>query len=143
NAILSTAIIGPLRERFPDATIDILATNKTAVLFQNLPVNQVFAPSRSALILPWGAIAMLRRLRATRYDLVVQLASSSFSGLLISTLVGARYVMGKPKGDEPLYDIKVIGPSSHAYDICTAFSRALGMAAPAKTQYIASSDEIK
>lgn len=101
NAILSTAIIGPLRERFPEATIDVLATDKTAMLFQNLAVDQVFAVSRSACFQPWRAVALLRLLRANRYDLVVQLASSSLSGLLISTLVPARYVMGQPKGVPP------------------------------------------
>lgn len=141
NAILSTAIIAPLRERFPDAAIDFLVTNKTEALFANLPVNHVAAISRSALLQPWRAMAMIRSLRAKRYDLAVQLAPSSLSGLLISTLLGARYVMGKPKGDAAWYDVKVKDPIVHAYDAGPAFSRTLGSACPVSTQLVVSDQE--
>ena len=141
NAILSTAIIAPLRERFPDAQIDFLVTNKTRALFANLPIDHVVAISRSALFQPWRVMSMVRGLRARRYDLAVQLAPSSLSGLLISTLVGARYVMGKPKGDAAWYDVRVKDPIVHAYDTGPAFSRTLGTACPVSTQLVVSDHE--
>jgi len=141
NAILSTAVIAPLKERFPEAEIDFLVTNKTAALFANLPVDHVIALTRSAILQPWRAMAILRHLRTNRYDLAVQLAPSSLSGVLVSTLLGARYVMGKPKGDAAWYDIKVKDPIIHAYDAGAAFSRALGAVGPVSTQLILSDQE--
>lgn len=141
NAILSTAIIAPLRERFPGATVDFLVTDKTAVLFKNLPVDHIAAMSRSAILRPWRAVSMVRNLRAQRYDLAVQLANSSLSGLVASRLVGARYVMGKPKRGAAWYDVPVTAPIVHAYDTGTAFSRALGMIGPVRTQLVASNEE--
>ncbi len=141
NAILSTAVIAPLKERFPDAEIDFLVTNKTAALFANLPVDHVIALTRSAILQPWRALAILLYLRTRRYDLAVQLAPSSLSGVLVSTLLGARYVMGKPKSDAAWYDIKVKDPIIQAYDAGTAFSRALGAVGPVSTQLIVSDQE--
>lgn len=142
NAILSTAIIAPLQERFPDAKIDFLVTDKTASLFANLPVNQVLAVSRSMIWQPWRAFSIVRSLRITRYDLAVQLAPSSLSGLLMSKVLGARYVMGKPRGNADWYDIKVRDPIDHAYDAGPAFSRALGTVDPAKTRLVLSDQEV-
>ncbi len=142
NAILSTAIIAPLQERFPGAQIDFLVTDKTAALFVNLPVEDVVGMPRSAMRQPWLALSMVRELRAKRYDLAVQLAPSSLSGLLISTMVGARYVIGKPKNDAAWYDIKVKDPIIHAYDAGPAFSRALGTAGPVSTQLVISNEEM-
>lgn len=141
NAILSTAVIAPLKERFPDAEIDFLVTNKTAALFANLPVDHVIALTRSAILQPWRAMAILLYLRTRRYDLAVQLAPSSLSGVLVSTLLGARYVMGKPKSDAAWYDIKVKDPIIQAYDAGTAFARALGAVGPVSTQLIVSDQE--
>lgn len=141
NAILSTAIIAPLQERFPGAQIDFLVTNKTAALFANLPVDHVATMSRSAILQPWRVLSILRELRTKRYDLAVQLAPSSLSGLLICTLLGARYMMGKPKGTAGWYDIMVKDPIIHAYDAGTAFSRALGTVGPASTQLVISDEE--
>ncbi|MGH8845259.1 MAG: glycosyltransferase family 9 protein, partial [Advenella sp.] len=128
-------------ERFPEAEIDFLVTNKTAALFANLPVDHVIALTRSAILQPWRALAILRYLRTRRYDLAVQLAPSSLSGVLVSTLLGARYVMGKPKSDAAWYDIKVKDPIIQAYDAGTAFSRALGAVGPVSTQLIVSDQE--
>lgn len=91
---------------------------------------------------PWRAFSIVRSLRITRYDLAVQLAPSSLSGLLMSKVLGARYVMGKPRGNADWYDIKVRDPIDHAYDAGPAFSRALGTVDPAKTRLVLS-DQIE
>ncbi len=143
NAVLATAVIAPLRERFPGAQIDLLVTDKTAALFENLPINEVAAVSRSAILRPWRTLSLLRRLRAKRYDLAVQLAPSSLSGLVIASMLGARYVMGKPKGDADWYDVKVKDPIVNAYDVGPAFSTALGTTGIASTQLALSVEEMK
>lgn len=142
NAILSTAIIAPLRARFPDAQIDFLATDKTAALYANLPVAEVAVMSRSAILRPWRAVSVVRGLRAQRYDLAVQLEQGSLSGLLVASLVGARYVMGKPKGDAVWYDINVKAPITHAYDTGPVFARELGVDVPVSTQLALSREEL-
>ncbi|MCC2597640.1 glycosyltransferase family 9 protein [Pusillimonas sp. MFBS29] len=141
NAILSTAVIAPLREQFPGAQIDFLVTNNTAALFTNLSIDNVIAISRSAMLLPWRALAIVGKMRAKRYDLAVQLASSSLSGLMFSRLLGARYIMGQPKDDAAWYHVKVKDPVVHAYDTGTAFSRALGAVGPARTRLAISDEE--
>ena len=143
NAILATAVIEPLRARFPGAQIDFLLTDQTAVLFENLPVNEVAAVSRSAILRPWRTLSLLRRLRARHYDLAVQLAPSSLSGLVIASMLGARYVMGKPKGDADWYDVKVTDPIVNAYDVGPAFSTALGTAGTVSTQLALSGEEMR
>jgi len=125
NAVLSTAIIAPLQQKYPAATIDFLATDKTAGLLQHLPLGKVATLSRTAIFRPWRALALLRELRASHYDLAVQLEDGSLTGLLISRLLGARYVIGKPKGAASWYDLNIRESVSHAYDTATLFARAL------------------
>ncbi|WP_186332333.1 glycosyltransferase family 9 protein [Bordetella genomosp. 13] len=136
NAVLSTSIIDPLRTKYPGATIDFLATDKTAGLFRNLPVGKVAALSRSAISRPWRMVSLLRNLRAGRYDLAVQLEDGSLTGLLISRLVGARYVIGKPRGSACWYDVNIREDVDHAYDTASVFSRALGVACLPRPQLV-------
>jgi len=42
NALISTPVIDALRERFPSATIDYLATDKTLPLLQQRPVDNFY-----------------------------------------------------------------------------------------------------
>ncbi len=127
NAILSTAIIDPLLKRFPGASIDFVVTDKTTAIFDNLPINQLITISRKEMRRPWLAIPLLRSLRSRQYDLAVQFAPGSLSGILISQLAGARYVAGQPVEHLDCYDIKVKDPIVNAYDAGPAFSDALGV----------------
>ncbi|ARP95354.1 glycosyltransferase family 9 protein [Bordetella genomosp. 13] len=127
NAVISTSILEPLQLKYPGATIDFLATDKTTSVFRNLPVGTVAALSRAAISRPWRMVSLLRQLRRGRYDLAVQLEDGSLTGLLISRAIGARYVIGKPKGDACWYDVNVRQDVTHAYDTASVFSRALGV----------------
>ncbi len=127
NAILSTAIIEPLQRRFPGASIDFVVTDKTTAIFDNLPINQLITIPRKVMRRPWLAIPILRSLRSQHYDLAVQFAPGSLSGVLISQLAGARYVAGQPIEHLDCYDIKVKDPIVHAYDAGAAFSNAFGV----------------
>ncbi|ARP94990.1 hypothetical protein CAL15_11745 [Bordetella genomosp. 13] len=141
NAVISTAAIAPLQQRFPGATIDYLATDKTAAVFKGLPLGHVHALSRSTLRRPWRAFGLLRRLRASRYDLAVQIEDGSLTGLLISRLVGARSTMGKPRGEACWYDVNLREPFQHAYDAAGVLARALGADSPPRPQIALSADE--
>lgn len=141
NAVLSTAIIDPLKLKYPGATIDFLATDKTAGLFRNLPVGKVATLSRSAISRPWRLIRLARGLRASRYDLAVQLEDGSLTGLVISRLVGARYVIGKPRGSACWYDVNIREDVDHAYDTASVFSKTLGVACLPRPQLAFSPEE--
>ena len=141
NAVLSTAIIDPLQRKYPGATIDFLATDKTAGLFRNLPVGKVSTLSRSAISRPWRLVSLARTLRASRYDLAVQLEDGSLTGLVISRLVGARYVIGKPRGSACWYDVNIREDVNHAYETASVFSKALGVACLPRPQLVFSPEE--
>ncbi len=142
NAILSTAIIGPLQKRFPGASIDFVVTDKTTAIFDNVPINQLITISRKEMRRPWLAIPLLRSLRSQHYDLAVQFAPGSLSGILISQLAGARYVAGQPVEHLDCYDIKVKDPIVNAYDAGPAFSDALGVTDAALPGLALSNNEI-
>ena len=127
NALISTPVIDALRERFPSATIDYLATDKTLPLLQQRPVDNFYLLSRTAILRPWQCVTLCRRLRAQRYDLAVQVSGGSTSGFIVTRLIGARYSMGSRKDDQRLYNIEVDAKSSHAYDFIVSLTRPLGV----------------
>ncbi|UZH09903.1 glycosyltransferase family 9 protein [Halomonas sp. BDJS001] len=128
NALISTPAIDAFRERFPSARIDYLATDKTWPLLQQRPVNHFYLLSREAILRPWQCVTLLRRLRAQRYDLAVQVSGGSTSGFIVTRLIGARYSMGARKGHQRWYSIEAEGKSSHAYDAIVNLTRPLGVA---------------
>ncbi|WP_244208615.1 glycosyltransferase family 9 protein [Vreelandella andesensis] len=127
NALISTPVIDAFRERFPSARIDYLATDKTLPLLQQRPVDHFYLLSRSAILRPWQCLTLLRRLRAQRYDLAVQVSGGSTSGFIVTRLIGARYSMGSRKGHQRWYSIESEGKSSHAYDDIVNLTRPLGV----------------
>lgn len=128
NALISTPVIDAFRDRFPSARIDYLATDKTWPLLQQRPVDHFYLLSRTAILRPWQCVTLLRRLRAQRYDLAVQVSGGSTSGFIVTRLIGARYSMGSGKGNQRWYSIEAEGKSSHAYDAIVNLTRPLGVA---------------
>lgn len=128
NALISTPVIDAFRDRFPSARIDYLATDKTWPLLQQRPVDHFHLLSRAAILRPWQCVTLLRRLRAQRYDLAVQVSGGSTSGFIVTRLIGARYSMGSGKGHQRWYNIEAEGKSSHAYDAIVNLTRPLGVA---------------
>ncbi|WP_246362478.1 MULTISPECIES: glycosyltransferase family 9 protein [Vreelandella] len=128
NALISTPVIDAFRDRFPSARIDYLATDKTWPLLQQRPVDHFHLLSRAAILRPWQCVTLLRRLRAQRYDLAVQVSGGSTSGFIVTRLIGARYSMGSRKGHQRWYSIEAEGRSSHAYDAIVNLTRPLGVA---------------
>lgn len=127
NALISTPLIDALRERFPSARIDYLATDKTLPLLQQRPIDHFYLLSRTAILRPWQCIRLLRRLRSQRYDLAVQVSGGSTSGFIVTRLIGARYSMGSRKGHQRWYSIEAEGKSSHAYDGIVNLTRPLAV----------------
>ncbi|WP_346796803.1 glycosyltransferase family 9 protein [Halomonas sp. Bachu 37] len=126
NALISTPVIDAVRQRFPAARLDYLATDKTLPLLAQQPVDRFHVLSRTAILRPWQCLSLLRRLRAERYDLAVQVSSGSTTGLIVTRLIQPRYSMGRRRGASRCYHIEVEGRASHAYDEIADLARPFG-----------------
>lgn len=127
NALISTPAIDAFRKRFPSARIDFLATDSTLPLLQQHPVDRFHLLSRKTILRPWQCVSLLRRLRAERYDLAVQISSGSLTGTLFTRSIGARYSMGMRRGEQRWFHIEVDGKAKHAYDTIVNLTRPLGV----------------
>jgi ADP-heptose:LPS heptosyltransferase len=92
DALISTPVIRALRERYPDAKIDILLGEKNAPVGPLLPDVDERAVLRRGQLL--GAIG---KLRSNRYDVVLNLhLNRSASASLVSRLARGQHVVEHP-----------------------------------------------
>jgi len=97
DALISTSIINSIHKTWHHVKIDIWASPEVATLFQQNPaVNHCYIQSLPIIRrykFTWGAVARLltaiRRLRARRYDLCMNLVGD-FRENLLTSLVGAK-----------------------------------------------------
>jgi heptosyltransferase-3 len=79
DALMTTPVLEALHRQHPQAVIDIVTDARASDLFE-------FCPYRGEIILKqkgWrGTIALLKRLRVTRYDLIVDLRTDGLTLLL-------------------------------------------------------------
>jgi ADP-heptose:LPS heptosyltransferase len=109
DAIVSTASMKLLRERFPDARIEILLGRRNRAVAPLLPaVDEALELSPGIA----GLRAARGMLRARRYDVVVNLlAKDSSSGAILAVLSGARWRVGFAGALADIYDFPVPRPS--------------------------------
>jgi len=107
DAIISVPVIRLLRERFPDARIDMLLGEKNRSAAPLLPgLDSTFVIPAAPLKLP-GTLRRLRR----RYDVAINLlAKDSASAGAITALAGARYSIGFEGAAGGLYDVTIPSP---------------------------------
>ena len=108
NALLALPAVTGFRNSFPDAQIDFVGSPISAVLFQYQPLNRHFvAPRRFPGVL-WQYPRLIRRLRANRYDMAVDV-SCSHSGLcsFIVGFSGARIRAGLAGKWDHFFDLKI------------------------------------
>lgn len=104
NALLTLPGIHAFRKTFPDAQIDFLGSPISALLFQHQPLNEHYIAPRRFPQVVWQTPLLIRRLRANRYDLAVDVgcSQSGATGFMIA-LSGARIRAGVAgKGDRVL-----------------------------------------
>ncbi|MGB5439175.1 MAG: glycosyltransferase family 9 protein, partial [Gammaproteobacteria bacterium] len=79
DAVMTTPVLEALHHRYPKARIDIVTDARAGSLFEHCPY-------RGEIILKhkgWrGTLALLKRLRTTRHDLVVDLRTDGLALLL-------------------------------------------------------------
>ena len=84
DAVLSTAVIRPLRRRFPNAQIAFLVGIQAVNLFtDDLQIDQVFVYDNRGEHAGWrGKVRLIQMLRREQFDLVVNLRDSVWSRLI-------------------------------------------------------------
>ncbi len=142
NTLMTTPLVLALRRRFPQAQLDYLAGDSTAVLLRGLPIDRVYCVSRRSIARPWQFLALFWRLRRVGYDVAVEAGLGSFSGALYAYLCGARYRIGcSGRGDRFLNVRLPPFPVAHVYDSPVAFARLLGSDCPDAPVYQVLDDE--
>lgn len=92
DAVLSTAVIGPLRHRFPDAEVCFLVGVRAFdVLAADPQIDQVFVYDNRGEHAGWrGKVCLIEVLRRERFDLVIDLRDSIWSRLVGGERWGLR-----------------------------------------------------
>ena len=97
DAVLSTAVIQPLRRRFPEAHITFLVGPRAAALFTTEPqINAVHIYDNRGEHAGWkGRLRLIKTLRREKFDIVVNLRDS-----LVARFIGAEHWgMGRSGGN--------------------------------------------
>lgn len=92
NTVLLTALLVEIERRFPGAEVDLLSAGPAAAtLFRGFDiVGDCTTLDRRAVRRPLATFRALRKLRARRYDLVIDAAAGSSSGRVAGALANAR-----------------------------------------------------
>lgn len=112
--LLSTPVLENLRSRYPDAVIDVLTEKFAAdVVRENPFVNTVIAFDRNAD----SSLSLLRRVRAERYTLVLDLFCNPRTAL-VTFFSGAPVRVGFPfRFRTYAYNVKVTPRSSEVHNV--------------------------
>ena len=95
DVILATPLIGNLKTQFPDAKIDFLVKNGNQSLLRNEPnINEILVFDKKKKVA--SLLELLKKIRANKYDLVINLHRFASSGIL-TFLSGAKQKLGFKK----------------------------------------------
>ena len=129
NAVLTLPAVAAFRRRYPQARIDYLGSPMSRLLFLNQPLDHHYeAPRRFPQVL-WQYPRLIRHLRATGYDLALDLScSQSALAALIIGLSGARIRAGSAGKWDALYDVRVEkSAESNKYRKLTRLLQTMGL----------------
>jgi len=80
DAVMTTPVLESLHQHFPDVKIDIVADRRSAILYRHCPYrNRVLLKDKKKLLR--GSVELLKELRKTRYDLIVDLRTDGLAYL--------------------------------------------------------------
>jgi len=95
DVILATPLIGNLKTQFPDAKIDFLVKKGNQSLLKNDPnLNEILVFDKKKKVA--SLLDLLKKIRANKYDLVINLHRFASSGIL-TFLSGAKQKLGFKK----------------------------------------------
>jgi lipopolysaccharide heptosyltransferase II len=133
DAVLTTSLLPGLRERFPQATIDVFCAPWNCEVFVRREVGRIFVSRwnrfqrRFAWLWPCSTIYWGWKLRTRKYDIAVDVRGE-FSVALLMTLCGAKRRVGWPcaGGGFLLTDRVEYVPHRHEVESRHAMLRTLG-----------------
>ncbi|HVH08077.1 MAG TPA: glycosyltransferase family 9 protein [Myxococcota bacterium] len=134
NSILPTAPVAALRAALPEARLDFVGGPLAPAILRGLGVATVRTLKRSDAWRPWRLLALVRALRAERYDAAIHLAGSTGSlGALLVGASGATHRIGVRRADGNVFFTSALEPPDdvHKVDELRALVRQLGVDAPA------------
>ena len=110
DAVLAQPAVDLLRLNFPTAEIDFVGPAVGARLFGNV-VNRYYAIERQFPLVCWSYFALLRQLRARRYDLAIDISvSSAAMGAALVGFSGARWRAGLRGRWDQWFNVRVERP---------------------------------
>jgi heptosyltransferase-3 len=129
DAILATPAIGLFRDNFPAAQIDFVGPPISRRLFENLPIDRHYAICKTFPAAMWSYIALLKRLRAQKYDLAFDASGSSAAmGAVLVGFCGARLRIGIEGRWDRWFNIRLRRPADkNKYRILPQLLTGLGL----------------
>ncbi|HEX2384956.1 MAG TPA: glycosyltransferase family 9 protein, partial [Candidatus Binatia bacterium] len=129
DSVLAAPAIFLFRKNFPDATIDFVGSPMSRALFENLPIDRHYEITRRFPDAMWSYFALIRRLRAFRYDLAVEVSGSqSAMGAFLVGFSGARFRAGLRGKRDRWLNIRLPKPAErNKYKSLPALVAALGL----------------
>ncbi len=143
NTLISARLIPSVQARFPGARIDFLGADKTVPLLEHLGLGRVESVSRACVYRPDRFIALIRRLRRERYDLVIDAGRGSFTAALMALMAGGRVRLGQDRGRLRCFlNVRLnVERRPYIYDGWAAFADAIHPGAVPLPLYRVSPDE--
>jgi len=132
DSILATPAIVLFRKNFPAARIDFVGPRVSKTLFRNLPIDHHYEAARSFPKVCWSYLALLKRIRKTKYDLAVDVSGSSAAlGSFIVGFSAARFRVGLKGQWDRWFNIRLVRPSSlNKYAVLPELVRSMGLESP-------------
>ena len=132
DSILATPAILLFRKNFPAARIDFVGPRISKTLFRNLPIDHHYEAARSFPKVCWSYLALLKRIRKTKYDLAVDVSGSSAAlGSFIVGFSAARFRVGLKGQWDRWFNIRLVRPSSlNKYAVLPELVRSMGLQSP-------------
>src|SRR5690349_5248431 len=145
DSVLASPAIFLFRKNFPDAAIDFVGSPMSRALFQNLPIDRHYEITRRFPDSMWSYFTLLKRLRAERYDLAVEVSGSqSAMGAFIVGFSGARWRAGLAGKRDRWLNIRLPRPAErNKYLTLPPIVAALGLKAEPTLPEIVLSDAEK
>ena len=131
DAILATPAILLFRRNFPAAIIDFVGSPISKHLFENLPIDRHYE-ARRWFPKVWSYLVLLKKLRATQYDLAFDASGSSAAlGSVIVGFSGARLRVGLKGKWDRWFNIRLHRPPiRNKYRILPELLGSLGLDNP-------------
>lgn len=132
NEILTTAALAPLVRALPDAELDYVGGPLAREVVAGYGLRRVFTVERRDALLPWRTRAIVRALRAERYDAAIHLSTATGSmGARLVGDSGAPHRIGcRRTGGNLFFTTEVEPPKArHKVDQLLEYVGALGIPA--------------